>query len=118
MKIKGNLKIIIMDIPEQALRIRNQIGIPRPSCPTTFISGLSIAVGVGIGTIASRLFVPLIQIAYTTADQVLPLEIVDLVSDYIRILGVLGVVMICCLGVLSYIVSKIKISQALKLGED
>ena len=83
-----------------------------------FISGLSIAVGVGIGTIASRLFVPLIQIAYTTADQVLPLEIVDLASDYIRILGVLGVVMICCLGVLSYIVSKIKISQALKLGED
>ena len=43
MKIKGNLKIIIMDIPEQALRIRNQIGIPRPSCPTTFISGLSIS---------------------------------------------------------------------------
>ena len=32
-----------MDIPEQALRIRNQIGIPRPSCPTTFISGLSIS---------------------------------------------------------------------------
>lgn len=83
-----------------------------------FISLLSIAAGIGIGALASRLYVPLIQIAYSSSSQIIPLEIVSEGGDFARILVVLGVVMVVCLGILGVLISKIKISQALKLGED
>lgn len=83
-----------------------------------FISGTSIAGGVLVGQLVSKLFVPLIQIAYSTAERSIPLEIIDTASDYMRLGVVIGLMVVVCMIVLGVLISKIKITQALKLGED
>lgn len=83
-----------------------------------FISGVSICGGILVGKISATLFVPLIQVAYSSADKVLPLEIISSSSDYLRLGAVIGMMIVVCMIVLSVLISKIKITQALKLGED
>ena len=83
-----------------------------------FITGLSIATGAAIDIGASRLFIPLIQIAYAASDNVLPLNIITDASDFGRLFSVIGAVMLVCMIILGVIISRIKIAQALKLGED
>ena len=83
-----------------------------------FITGVSIGLGILVGIFTSRLFVPLIQIAYSSADQVIPIEIISESSDYVRLFAVIGFVILLCMVVLGVLISRIKISQALKLGED
>ena len=83
-----------------------------------FSSLLSIGCGAGIGILASRMFVPMIQIAYSAANQVLPLELITKSSDMVRLFGMIGVVLILCLVILARQVFRMKIAQALKLGED
>ncbi|MDE7328039.1 MAG: FtsX-like permease family protein [Lachnospiraceae bacterium] len=83
-----------------------------------FSSLLSIGCGAVIGVLASRMFVPMIQIAYSAANQVLPLELITQGSDMVRLFGVIGLVLIVCLAILARQVFRMKIAQALKLGED
>ena len=83
-----------------------------------FITGISIGAGILVGMLTSRLFVPLIQIAYSSADQVIPLEIISERSDTLRLFAVIGPAILICMFILGWLISKIKISQALKLGED
>ena len=83
-----------------------------------FISGAAIGAGILVGRLGSTLFIPLIQIAYSASDQVIPLEIISAGSDYLRLFMVIGFMMVLCMVILGVLISKIKISQALKLGED
>lgn len=83
-----------------------------------FISGISVCGGILVGQIAAELFVPLIQIAYSSAEQVIPLEVISERSDLLRLGIVIGAIIIACMAVLCVLISKIKITQALKLGED
>lgn len=83
-----------------------------------FLSGSAIGLGVVVGLLVSRLFVPLIQIGYTAADQTLPLEVVGASSDFIRLFTVIAGMVVLCMAVLGIRISRIRISQALKLGED
>lgn len=87
-------------------------------CEQIFITGVSLGAGVLVGILTSKLFVPLVQIAYSSADQVIPIEIISKGSDFVRLFAVIGAVILICMGILIALVSKIKISQALKLGED
>ena len=64
------------------------------------------------------MFIPLIEIAYSPAEQTLPTKIFVESGDIIRISVVVGLMLIGCLAVISVLLSKIKINQALKLGED
>ena len=79
-----------------------------------------VAIGFGliIGWISSRMFVPIIQIAYSATDRSLPLELITRNSDIARLLIIIGLVFAACLAVLIRQVYNMKISQALKLGED
>ena len=83
-----------------------------------FYGLLSILSGIGIGKLASELFVPLLQSAYQADSQVLPLRLITETSDMIRLYGVVGCVMAVCLTVLIVLVFKLNISKALKLGEE
>ena len=83
-----------------------------------YISGLSIAVGALVGHLTARLYMPLIQLAYASADNALPLEVINRMDDNIRLFVVVGGVMLLCLVVLGVMISRMKIAQALKLGED
>ncbi len=83
-----------------------------------FGSVLPIAFGAGVGIVASKLFIPLIQIAYSPSIKTLPTQIFMANGDMIRIGVVVLLMLAVCLGVISVLLSKIKINQALKLGED
>lgn len=83
-----------------------------------FISGMAILGGVIVGRLTADLYVPLIQIAYSSAEKVIPLEIVSQSGDFLRLGIVIGAIIVICLAVLGTLISKIKIAQALKLGED
>ncbi len=83
-----------------------------------FISGTSLATGVLVGWLTSKLYIPLIQIAYAAYDNALPLRLVSEASDMVRLAVIVGVMIIVCMLILSWLISKMKIAQALKLGED
>ncbi|MBO4696865.1 MAG: FtsX-like permease family protein [Lachnospiraceae bacterium] len=83
-----------------------------------FGSLIPILFGAGIGILASKMFIPLIEIAYSPAEQTLPTRIFIETSDIVRISVVVGIMLLGCLTVISVLLSKIKINQALKLGED
>ncbi len=83
-----------------------------------FGSLLPIAFGAGVGIVASKLFLPLIQIAYSPKIETLPAKIIMSGQDLTRIGIVIAVMLFLCIGVLAVLLSKIKINQALKLGED
>ena len=82
------------------------------------VSGVAIIVSIIIGGIASDLFVPLFQSLFNSYDTVPPFSVVPLRSDYIKIYAIVGSMLIICFGILGRIISQIKVSQALKLGED
>ncbi len=83
-----------------------------------FTGVVAIVFGLVIGWISSRMFVPIIQIAYSANDRSLPLELITRDSDMARLLIIIGIVFVACLAVLIRQVYSMKISQALKLGED
>ena len=82
------------------------------------ISGISICLGIAIGEVSSRLFVPIIQIAYTASEKVIPLIVITNTSDYTRLMVFVGAMIVLCITILVIIASKIRIAAALKLGED
>jgi len=82
------------------------------------ISVLSIAVGAAVGHLAAKLYMPLIQIAYASSDSYLPLRTSVDVSDTLRLLVIVAVMLIACMAILFTIIRRMKIAQALKLGED
>lgn len=83
-----------------------------------FGSVLPILFGAGVGIVASKLFVPLIEIAYSPTVQTLEVRTFSSNTDMIRIGVVVCVMLLVCIGAISVLLSKIKINQALKLGED
>jgi putative ABC transport system permease protein len=83
-----------------------------------FITFTAIGIGALVGEVSSRLFVPLIQISFSASEQVIPLRIVTQNSDYINLFGIIGGMILLCLFILGIFISRIKIAQALKLGED
>ena len=83
-----------------------------------FVTLTALIIGIIVGEISSNLFIPLIKISYTPAEQVIPLLMVMEISDYVSLYSVLGVMVIISMIILAVYISKIKIDQALKLGED
>lgn len=81
-------------------------------------SVLSIAAGALIGWLVSRLYIPLIQIAYSSADASLPLRVTRDVWDHARLFAINAVVLLSCVTILILIIRRLKMAQALKLGED
>ena len=77
-----------------------------------------IVAGLVSGYIASKLFVPMIQIAYQGADSVLDMQLITQPADVVELVAVIFAVFLICMGVLMRQISSMKISQALKLGED
>lgn len=79
---------------------------------------LSVVVGVVIGYVSSKLFVPIIQLSYASQTQVLPLTLTMNMSDQIRLFIVIAAVMLTCLAALISILFRMNVTKALKLGEE
>lgn len=82
------------------------------------ISFVSVIAGILIGGIASQIFVLLFERVSTVSAQHLPFSAYRDGVDYIRIYVITGLSLIIGLSVLIRFISKLKIDQALKLGED
>jgi len=84
----------------------------------TLISLLSILVGIILGGITSDLFVPMLEMVYSVSEQVPAFMVVASRADYGKIYLIIGLMLALGIAVLSRIVARTKIDQALKLGED
>lgn len=83
-----------------------------------FSGVFSVIAGIGIGKLASGMFVPILQRAYAATDQVLPMNLVVNASDMVRLYSVIAGVMFLCLVVLIILIFKLNVTKALKLGEE
>lgn len=83
-----------------------------------FSGVFTVLAGIGIGKLASAMFVPILQQAYAAANQVLPMELITNSSDLFRLYGVIAGVMVVCLVVLIILLFKMNVTKALKLGEE
>ncbi len=83
-----------------------------------FSTLLAIVIGGIVGAVSARLFVPMMEITYTKDAQNIPLHVTMDAIDGIRLAVTVVCMVVFCILVLSKIIAKLKISQALKLGEE
>jgi putative ABC transport system permease protein len=83
------------------------------------ICGLySVIAGAAVGFIAYTLFVPMLQTAYSSSAQVLPLVMIREPSDMVKLFVSIGLMLIVSIFVLTIIIKKQNMIRALKLGEE
>lgn len=83
-----------------------------------FISGVAILMGVVIGQLAGALFIPLLQLVYSAAEQVPPFRIVTLREDLIQVYVIAAVMLGIGIVMFRMLVQRIRIYEAVKLGEE
>ncbi len=81
-------------------------------------SGVAVLIGIGVGNAASLLYVPNFQIAFNPSSLVPPFKVMFDSSDLMRIYLLVGFMLLFGLGILAYMLSRLRIHQAIKLGED
>ena len=82
-----------------------------------FLVLLGIGVGTGLGVFASRTFVPFLQIGASAQSQYPPFQIEIAWLSIVQIYVLFTLLFIVALGVLSALLMRMKIFQAIKLGE-
>ncbi len=82
------------------------------------LSLAAILAGIMIGSLASQLYVPMLEMVYSAAQQVPPFRVVASRTDYQRIYILVAFMLSAGFIVLGALISRIKITQAIKLGED
>lgn len=82
-----------------------------------FLVMLGIGVGTALGVFASRLFVPFLQIGASAQSQYPPFQIQIAWSSIAEIYILFTLLFLAALGVLSALLVRMKIFQAIKLGE-
>lgn len=83
-----------------------------------FSGVFSVFAGIGIGKLTSKLFVPILQQAYASENQALPMKLITVASDLYRLYAVIGAVMVIVLVVLVVLLFKMNVTKALKMGEE
>jgi putative ABC transport system permease protein len=82
------------------------------------VSGSSIIAGIIIGGMTGKLFTPLLQIVYSSSEQVPPFKVIAYRGDYIKLYIIIILIMSMTFSILGKLIASIKINQAIKLGED
>lgn len=88
------------------------------ACEQLLVSGAAILIGIIVGGLTGDIFIPLLQIVYSAAEQVPPFRIIAYGEDYIKIYAVIGLMITVGFMTLWRIIARIRIDQAVKLGED
>ncbi len=87
-------------------------------CEQVLITVSAIITGFLIGNAASDIFIPLLQTVYSAAQQVPPVIIVALRSDYMKIVMTVSVMLAIGVSMLFILVKRLNINKVIKLGED
>ncbi|MCX7709032.1 MAG: ABC transporter permease [Clostridia bacterium] len=82
------------------------------------ISGVSIVVGITLGSLTGDLFTPLLKMVYSASEMILPFKVTASSADYTKILIIVALMLLLGFTVLYSLLSRIRINQAIKLGED
>ncbi|MAG13140.1 MAG: hypothetical protein CMN78_00940 [Spirochaetales bacterium] len=82
------------------------------------ISGTALLSGSLIGSAVSRLFLPILNLNLGASDQVPPLQIGAYTTDYYTLIVFVILMLIFAFAFLGVFVSRMKVHQALKLGEE
>ncbi|MCM3631274.1 ABC transporter permease [Paenibacillus glycanilyticus] len=84
-----------------------------------FTMGLSVAAGIGLGQLASRLFLPFLQDkSLNDARQVPPFRIVFEAEDMLKLYAAIGIMLAAGACLLLWQLRSLRITQAVKLGEE
>ncbi|HBP37596.1 MAG TPA: hypothetical protein DD640_02425 [Clostridiales bacterium] len=87
-------------------------------CEQGLVSGIAILFGIFLGNLCSLLYVPLFQLVYRSIDQPLPFRVIAVAADSQKIYVILGILLLLCCAVLIRLILRIRIDQAVKLGEE
>jgi putative ABC transport system permease protein len=87
-------------------------------CDQFLLSGSAIVIGILVGNLGSLLFVPLFQLVNDPASQIVPFRVIAKVEDANKIYIMLGCLLIICMAVLVRMILRIRVDQAIKLGEE
>ena len=98
------------------MSVKNVIGMIL--CEQGLISLVSILAGVILGGFTSDLFVPMLEMVYSVSEQVPEFVVVASRADYGKIYLIIAFMLLLGIAILSRIIIRTKIDQALKLGED
>jgi putative ABC transport system permease protein len=82
------------------------------------ISLVAILAGITIGGLAGDLFVPLLELTRAAADQVPPFRVIADPGDYLKLYAIVGGMLAVGTAVLAVRISRIRMAQAIKLGEE
>jgi len=82
------------------------------------ISIVAILAGIAIGGAAADLFVPLLELTKSAAEQVPPFQVIADPRDYYKVYVIVAAMLGAGIAALALRVSRIRISQAIKLGEE
>ncbi|WP_245363651.1 ABC transporter permease [Cohnella thailandensis] len=98
------------------LSVRQMIGMLVAEQVLT--SGIAVLIGVLVGNLSSLLYVPNFQVAFNPSTMVPPFAVIFETLDFARLYSVVAIMLIIGLIILGAMVSRTRIHQALKLGED
>lgn len=124
--LNGFLIYWVMSLKKRSLQfgIMRAMGIPSKNIigmltlEHIMTSGSAIVAGIAAGALASRIFIPVYELFYNSGQKVLPFRIVSQQSDYFKLYALIAVMLLIALSVLFVITKNVKITQAVKLGED
>lgn len=122
----GLLIYWIMSIKERTLQfgILRSVGLSFKeliailSMDQLLISGTSILIGALVGELNSRIFLPFMRMSSNTSKQFLPFTIVSIRGQYLPLYATIILMLVIVSVILARYISRIKMDQALKLGED
>ncbi|MCZ8511291.1 ABC transporter permease [Paenibacillus filicis] len=83
-----------------------------------FTAGLAIALGLGIGKLTSYLFLPFLQTAENVKTQVPPFRVIFDSRDTGQLYAVVAVMMLTGAALLFLHIRRLRVHQAVKLGEE
>jgi len=81
-------------------------------------TGAGFLIGIGAGLAAGRIFVPLFQLSFDPGKIVPPFEVVSDQSDIVRLAIATAFMLAVALLILAWLLKRMNIHQAVKLGED
>lgn len=81
-------------------------------------TGLSIALGIGLGKLSSYIFLPFLQSTGESGSQIPPFQVVFEAQDTVKLYYAVAVMMIIGFGLLFMQIRKLRVHQAVKLGEE
>ena len=79
--------------------------------------GIGLGVGTGLGVLASRVYIPFMQVSTTPEASAVPFRVIIAWSDMLSVYGLFVALFVVALGVLVALLSRMRVFQAVKLGE-